>query len=95
MPTRDLYQSHVPAWTGLLTESCLACAGKLHFVKFETSQVQQCMDFIQAKGLHHHWAQHSDASPRPTRVKATGGGAFKYAELFEVNVALAAELVLK
>ena len=50
---------------GLLTGSCLACAGKLHFVKFETSQVQQCMDFIQAKGLHHHWTQHPDAAPRP------------------------------
>ena len=28
------------------------CAGKLHFVKFETAKIGQAIDFIEAKGLH-------------------------------------------
>jgi type II pantothenate kinase len=50
--------------------------GKLHFVKFETNKVDDCIDFIEAKGLHRR-----NGSGVPMRVKATGGGAFKYAEV--------------
>ena len=50
--------------------------GKLHFVKFETSKVQECIDFIRAKGL-----QRSGDGDEPIRVKATGGGAFKYSDV--------------
>lgn len=50
--------------------------GKLHFVKFESSKVDDCIDFIEAKGLHRR-----NGSTMPMRVKATGGGAFKYAEV--------------
>lgn len=27
--------------------------GRLHFVKFETSKLDECLDFIQSKKLHH------------------------------------------
>lgn len=50
--------------------------GKLHFVKFETSKVDECIEFIESKGLHRR-----NGSGVPMRVKATGGGAFKYAEV--------------
>ena len=50
--------------------------GKLHFVKFESSKVDECIDFIEAKGLHRR-----NGSTMPMRVKATGGGAFKYADV--------------
>lgn len=51
--------------------------GKLRFEKFETTRIEECMEFIERKRLH----RHNDSS-EPIRVKATGGGAFKYADLF-------------
>lgn len=45
---------------------------RLHFVKFETRQLDQCMDFIASRGLNR--------APlgQPLQVRATGGGAHKY-----------------
>ena len=43
--------------------------GKLHFVKFETSMIDDCMAFIESKRLHKR-----KNSSLPIRVKATGGG---------------------
>jgi hypothetical protein len=54
-----------------------AAAGRMHFVKFETARIQDCIDFIQAKGLHRCWLR--DGSSREVRVKATGGGAIRFA----------------
>lgn len=51
-------------------------AGKLHFVKFETVKVDECINFIEAKGLHRR-----NGSAAPMRVKATGGGAYKFADV--------------
>ena len=51
--------------------------GKLRFEKFETTRIEECMEFIERKRLHRH-----NNSSEPIRVKATGGGAFKYADLF-------------
>ena len=45
--------------------------GKLRFEKFETSRIEECLDFIELKRLHR------------SSVKATGGGAYKYAQLFK------------
>lgn len=59
--------------------------GKLHFVKFETSKVRECIDFIRAKGLHR-----SNGGPA-MRVTATGGGAYKYADLFKEELGLILE----
>ncbi|KAL9372681.1 hypothetical protein Peur_034925 [Populus x canadensis] len=62
--------------------------GRLHFVKFETSKINECLDFISSKQLHrggvdsHSW--HSDNSSNGNAViKATGGGAYKYADLLK------------
>ncbi|KAL9275545.1 Pantothenate kinase 2-like protein [Drosera capensis] len=63
--------------------------GRLHFVKFETGKINECLDFIKSKQLH------CDAGMNPRRwtvdnppnenvvVKATGGGAYKFADLFK------------
>lgn len=56
-------------------------AGKLHFVKFETAKIDQMLEFIEAKGLH----KLPNGGGGAARIKATGGGAFKFAQLFEVR----------
>lgn len=63
--------------------------GKLHFVKFETCSMEQCLDFIEAKGLHRYW--HSGGNNGLMRVKATGGGAYKFAEVFRQRLGLILE----
>ena len=55
-------------------------AGKLHFVKFETSKLDQAVEFITAKGLH----KVPGSAAQLVRVKATGGGAFKFTEVLQV-----------
>ncbi|EFN57701.1 hypothetical protein CHLNCDRAFT_34679 [Chlorella variabilis] len=64
-----------------------ARGGKLHFVKFETAKVEECIAFIEAKGLH----RSNDGSGIKMRVKATGGGAYKFAELFKERLGLIIE----
>lgn len=49
----------------------------MHFVKFETARLGDCLDFIEAKGLHRRWGK--DGTEREVRVKATGGGAHRFA----------------
>ncbi|KAE8124235.1 hypothetical protein FH972_019139 [Carpinus fangiana] len=60
--------------------------GRLHFVKFETSKINDCLDFIYSKQLHHgmdsHWHSELPADDNAV-IKATGGGAYKYADLFK------------
>lgn len=67
-----------------------ANAGKLHFVKFETQRIDDCIDFIEAKGLHriHNGAGEPEGK---VRVVATGGGAYKFAEMFQVGGNVTAE----
>ncbi|XP_068641687.1 pantothenate kinase 2-like isoform X2 [Aristolochia californica] len=63
--------------------------GRLHFVKFETSKVNECLDFISSKHLHRggkdspSWHSGSSAGENDTVIKATGGGAYKYADIFK------------
>lgn len=59
-------------------------AGKIHFVKFETQRIDDCIDFIEVKGLHRTHNGNGEPDGR-VRIVATGGGAFKYAEKFEVR----------
>ena len=61
----------------------MVATGNLHFVKFETSKIAQCLDFIQSKNLHHSPENGQGVKPH-MRVQATGGGAFKYADMFQV-----------
>jgi hypothetical protein len=61
----------------------------MHFVKFETARIQDCLDFIEAKGLHR--CRGRDGQAREVRVKATGGGAYKFADLFYERLGLTVE----
>uniref|UniRef100_A0A383WMF1 Pantothenate kinase n=1 Tax=Tetradesmus obliquus TaxID=3088 RepID=A0A383WMF1_TETOB len=63
--------------------------GRMHFVKFETARIDDCLDFIQAKGLHRCTLR--DGSSREVRVKATGGGAVRFADVFRQRLGLVLE----
>lgn len=62
--------------------------GRLHFVKFETAKINECLDFISSKQLHRggmdasHWNS-DDPNNDNAVIKATGGGAYKFADLFK------------
>ncbi|XP_043806469.1 pantothenate kinase 2 isoform X3 [Manihot esculenta] len=62
--------------------------GRLHFVKFETRKINDCLDFISSKQLHlggvdsHRWLSETPANCNAV-IKATGGGAYKFADLFK------------
>ncbi|KAH7550466.1 hypothetical protein JRO89_XS13G0196800 [Xanthoceras sorbifolium] len=62
--------------------------GRLHFVKFETTKINECLDFIYSKQLHHggmdsrHWNAEAPANDSAV-IKATGGGAYKFTDLFK------------
>ncbi|XP_057738408.1 pantothenate kinase 2-like [Arachis stenosperma] len=60
--------------------------GRLHFVKFETRKINECLDFINSKQLHRGGAEspYADgATDGNAIIKATGGGAYKYTDLFK------------
>ncbi|XP_027942531.1 pantothenate kinase 2-like [Vigna unguiculata] len=60
--------------------------GRLHFVKFETRKINECLDFIHSKQLHCGGleSRYSDGvTDQNGIIKATGGGAYKYADLFK------------
>ncbi|KAG4959576.1 hypothetical protein JHK87_036209 [Glycine soja] len=60
--------------------------GRLHFVKFETRKINECLDFIYSKQLHCGGLEshYSDGvTDQNGIIKATGGGAYKYADLFK------------
>ncbi|KAJ6765274.1 PANTOTHENATE KINASE 2 [Salix koriyanagi] len=90
-PTNDKRKKTVKERLGISNgnrRSYPILGGRLHFVKFETSKINECLDFISSKQLHrggvdsHSW--HSDISSNGNAViKATGGGAYKYADLFK------------
>ena len=59
-------------------------------MKFETARIDECIDFIEAKGLHRvsgAAASGGDAPDGKVRVVATGGGAYKYADIFQARTA--------
>lgn len=58
-----------------------------HPPQFETSRVEDCLAFIEAKGLH----RCSTRAGGLAVVKATGGGAFRYADLFQQRLGLTFE----
>ncbi|KAF5449903.1 hypothetical protein F2P56_030303 [Juglans regia] len=63
--------------------------GRLHFAKFETTKIYDCLEFIQKNQLHLGGCQHLEASPIDKAViKATGGGAYKYADLFQEKLGI-------
>lgn len=63
--------------------------GSLHLLKFETSKISECTDFLSSKKLQHcgKWCPESPSNDKIS-VKATGGGAFKFSELFKENLGI-------
>ncbi|KAI3976258.1 hypothetical protein MKX01_021800 [Papaver californicum] len=59
-----------------------SCGGRLHFVNFETQKINECLDFISSKQLHLCFSEISSGNSA-TIKQATGGGAFKFADLFK------------
>ncbi|KAJ7567107.1 hypothetical protein O6H91_02G132200 [Diphasiastrum complanatum] len=60
--------------------------GRLHFVKFETSKLSDCIEFIKSKGLNCYDIEdiaNGIQSEEGSIIKATGGGAFKFADMFK------------
>lgn len=61
--------------------------GRLHFVKFESVKLDECLDFISSKNLHRggidspSWRTGTQPDCN-TIIKATGGGAYKFADVF-------------
>ncbi|KAK7389071.1 hypothetical protein VNO78_23903 [Psophocarpus tetragonolobus] len=65
--------------------------GRLHFVKFETSKINECLDFVYSKQLHCGGGEshYSDSTAGSSAIiKATGGGAYKFADLFKERLGL-------
>ncbi|GAA0148878.1 kinase [Lithospermum erythrorhizon] len=63
--------------------------GNLHLLKFETSKISDCIEFLSSKKLQRcgKWCPESRTDDKIT-VKATGGGAFKFAELFKEKLGI-------
>lgn len=63
--------------------------GKLHFAKFETAKIYDCIDFIQSKQLCLTGCQHHGSSAdEKCVIKATGGGAYKFTDLFKEKLGI-------
>jgi Pantothenate kinase, acetyl-CoA regulated len=55
---------------------------RLHFVKFETKYIESCLDFVQVNLVNTRDKMIGKS------IKATGGGAYKYAELLQQKLGL-------
>ncbi|OAY34526.1 pantothenate kinase 1 [Manihot esculenta] len=63
--------------------------GRLHFAKFETSNINDCLEFISSRKLHLGGFQHHENLAKDKNlIKATGGGANKFAELFKEKLGI-------
>ncbi|BAT74682.1 pantothenate kinase 1 [Vigna umbellata] len=63
--------------------------GRLNFKKFETSKINDCLEFIKSMKLHIGGSQpQENPGSQPIAVKATGGGAYKYADLFKERLGI-------
>lgn len=63
--------------------------GRLNFKKFETSKINDCLDFIKTMKLHLGGSQqHENPGSQPITIKATGGGAYKFADLFKERLGI-------
>jgi len=68
------------------TQQSQAMVGRLHFVRFETAKIEECIAFIESKGLH--LEGESADQKRHVAINATGGGAHKFTELFKERLGL-------
>ncbi|CAI9283855.1 unnamed protein product [Lactuca saligna] len=58
--------------------------GRLHFIKFETNKINECLEFIRSKQLHIGDGDNAV-------IKVTGGGAYKFADLFKEKLGVSIE----
>lgn len=64
------------------TDSSAPSGGRLQFKKWETTQIQDCLDYIKERRLH------LGDRDIESCVRATGGGAFKFSEEFKKQLGL-------
>lgn len=66
-----------------------AIKGRLHFAMFETSKINDFLEFINSNKLHLNGGRANDVLPEEkVFVKATGGGAYKFANLFKEKLGI-------
>lgn len=65
-----------------------AIGGQLRFVKFQTSRLDECLEFIRSKGLLYGKGLATNSKSMNVEIKATGGGAFKFADIFKDNLSV-------
>ncbi|WOK91944.1 pantothenate kinase 1-like [Canna indica] len=65
--------------------------GLLHFVKFERRRLHECFDFIRSKNLICGKGLSAEPSNGHAILKATGGGAFKFASKFKETLGVTLE----
>lgn len=78
------------------SKECRLLRGRLQFVKFETSKINECLEFISLKQLHRNESgvlQHEAPVMDKNIIKATGGGAFKFADLFREKLGITLDKV--
>ncbi|KAG6429568.1 hypothetical protein SASPL_107620 [Salvia splendens] len=85
--------------TSIGTSNHNGLRGKLHFLKFETSQIDECIKFISSKLLQNNGSLNpggqddKDLASEEIIIKATGGGAFKFADLFKEKLGIVLDKV--
>ncbi|KAI3971390.1 hypothetical protein MKW92_043752 [Papaver armeniacum] len=66
--------------------------GWLHFVKFETREINECLDFIKFKQLHCQVGTDPESKKGiAAKFKVTGAGAHKFADLFMGKIGVTVE----
>ncbi|KAK1552292.1 hypothetical protein Q3G72_014005 [Acer saccharum] len=66
--------------------------GRLHFAKFETSKINDCLEFILSNKLHlGGFRHHEDPASDKILIKATGGGAYRFADLIKEKLGVGIE----
>ncbi|KAK4842681.1 hypothetical protein QYF36_025926 [Acer negundo] len=66
--------------------------GRLHFAKFETSKINDCLEFILSNKLHlGGFRHHVDPASDKILIKATGGGAYRFADLIKEKLGVSIE----
>ncbi|CDP13172.1 unnamed protein product [Coffea canephora] len=74
--------------------NCSVLRGKLHFRKFETSKINECLEFMSSKQFHRNGEDcHGASVSEKNIIKATGGGAFKFADLFKEKLGMTLDKV--
>ncbi|XP_035709681.1 4'-phosphopantetheine phosphatase isoform X4 [Folsomia candida] len=87
----DLSSSQVSQSGGNEFEYDVWEGARLHFIKFETLFIEECLDFIQ-KHLAPRVEQEEDGVfSTGKRIKATGGGSYKYSQLIQEKLGLTLE----